>query len=158
MNELFIFGAKYLFLGSIILSFIYLIKTNRKLDILKFAVFSFPISLIVGKILNLLYYNPRPFVLNNTTPLINHVADNGFPSDHVLLVASLASLFLFFNKKVAILLWIITFLVAISRVYVGVHHILDVVVSALISITVAWMIYLLSKFETNATNTGNEQD
>ena len=54
---------------------------------------------VIALILGHLYYNPRPFVVGNFTPLISHSVDNGFPSDHVLLASAIASILYFFSKK-----------------------------------------------------------
>lgn len=153
MDYLFIFGAKYLFGVSILIAIYYFWKSpiDTKRDLVKFGVFLFPIAYIVAKILNYFFYNPRPFVVENFTPLIQHAVDNGFPSDHVLLVAAIASLFMFFNKRVAGGLWIIAIIVAISRVYVGVHHWIDVIGSCVISVAVAAVIYYFGKWKPKET-------
>lgn len=78
-------------------------------------------------------------------PIIDHDTENGFPSDHVLLVSCVAAVITVFNSKIAIPLWIIAILVAISRVYVGVHHYIDVFVSIMIAIIVTFVLtYVLN--------------
>ena len=104
-----------------------------------------PVSYIIAKIGSHLFYNARPFVSEGIAPLIQHVADNGFPSDHVLLASAISALFMFLNRRISIWLWVITILIAISRVYVGVHHVIDVVGSILISLLVAGVVYSLNQ-------------
>ncbi len=82
-----------------------------------------------------LYYDPRPFVVGHFTPLIPHVPDNGFPSDHALLISAIAMIGMVWNRKLGSALWVLAVLVAAARVYVGVHHTIDVAGSCIISIT-----------------------
>ncbi|MBX4195554.1 phosphatase PAP2 family protein [Candidatus Parcubacteria bacterium] len=123
---------------------------------IKFGIFLFPISLIIAKVANHIINNPRPFVVENFTPLISHAADNGFPSDHVLLVSALAAVVTPFSRKWSLVLWFITIFVAISRVETGVHHAADVIGSIIISILVAGMIYFFSKNKSNAADSNPE--
>ncbi len=145
MDTIFIFGAKYLFIFSIILAGIFFFKEKRftKIYLIIFSALTFIITFVLGIVVGHIYNNPRPFVVEHFIPLINHAANNGFPSDHVLLVAAISSIFIFVDKKSAIILWGITFLVAFSRVYVGVHHILDVVASSLIALVGATLAFTL---------------
>jgi len=145
MNQIFIFGAKYLFLIPIILYVLYFYKLEDKQKFLKINALALPLSYILALISRALYYNPRPFVEENLTSLIEHIADNGFPSDHMLLMASLASIMMMFNKKLAYTLWIIGIFVGISRMFVGVHHFLDIMASIILSIVSVLMIYFYDK-------------
>jgi len=146
MDNFFIFGAEYLFLLSVVIAAIYLFKSLDKRKLFKFGVIILPVSYLIGLVARALYYNPRPFVTENFTPLIDHVADNGFPSDHTLLVASLAVWATFFNNKLSLALWAIAIIVAVSRVYVGVHHPIDVLGSMVISALVGLMLYCINKY------------
>ena len=91
----------------------------------------------------MLYYNPRPFFEENFTPLIPHLADNGFPSDHLLLLSALAILICIFNRHWAVPLWIIALLVGISRIYAGVHHFADIFGSIFIALISAGLVYFV---------------
>lgn len=106
-----------------------------------FAAITLPLAYVVAKIGGKLYNNPRPFVAQHFAPLIPHVPDNGFPSDHVLLSATIAAILYPYSKTVSVFVWILTLYIAISRVYVGVHHTTDVVGSAMIAIVVAFLVY-----------------
>jgi undecaprenyl-diphosphatase len=147
MDIIFIFGAKYLFLLVFLIAGIYFLRqpraTQKKMVI--FALITIPIIYILATLAAYLYFDPRPFVVGNFLPLIPHVADNGFPSDHVLMVSAIASVVYFFNKKVGLILFGISTLIAISRVYVGVHHFVDVLASMLISIITASLVYTITK-------------
>lgn len=137
MNTFFIFGAKYLFVLSVVVAGIFFLYKPRPLQkkIAVLAALSGALSFVIGVLAGFLYVNPRPFVSEHITPLIPHAPNNGFPSDHALLVGLIASVLYPFNRRVSAVLWIIAVIVAASRVVVGVHHSLDVVASFVITTT-----------------------
>lgn len=147
MNFLFIFGAKYLFVLSIVIAGIYFLLQSRpiqkKMVVLGLisAVLTSFVALIAGRI----YINPRPFVVGHFIPLIPHSPDNGFPSDHALLVGLIAAVIYPFSRRISAILWLIAILVAGSRVYVGVHHPIDVVGSFVIAIVMTACGYWLTE-------------
>lgn len=147
MDLLFIFGAKYLLILSLIIGAWWFLKLPRiqKKDALIFGSLTLALSFIFGKIASMLYYNSRPFVIDHFSPLIDHIADNGFPSDHMLLVSAIAAVVSFYNKRIGFTLWILAILVGISRVFVGVHHFIDIFGSLIIAIISSFIIYFALK-------------
>ena len=147
MNTLFVFGAKYVWLISVIVVTIYFLMQDRATQkkMIVFGGLSIVLVCVFILIAGWSYYNPRPFVVGNFTPLIPHAADNGFPSDHTLLTATIAAFLTYYNRRIAILLWCIAVIVGVSRVYVGVHHPIDIIGSIVISIIGTGIIYLLLK-------------
>ncbi len=131
MDAFFVFSAQYLFILPILILGAYFFTRTWSAQ-KSMALFAIPAGLltyVLGLIGNYFYYDPRPFVVGHFTPLIAHAADNGFPSDHTLLVSSLAAVGIYWNKWLGLVLWVIATLVAISRVYVGLHHPIDVIAS-----------------------------
>ena len=111
------------------------------------AVIILPLTYVVAKIGSHLYFDPRPFVVMHVHPLIPHIADNGFPSDHELISAAFASILFVFNKKWGIVAFVLAILIGYSRVYTLVHHPLDIVGSFVISIVVmVAVVYGLRRF------------
>ncbi|MDD5318787.1 MAG: phosphatase PAP2 family protein, partial [Candidatus Pacebacteria bacterium] len=84
LNNIFIFGAKYLFILSPILAGIFFLMQSRarQKKMLVLAAVAVPLTYVLVYILNHVYFDPRPFVVGNFTPLVPHIPDNGFPSDH----------------------------------------------------------------------------
>ena len=141
MDNLIIFSATYLYLLEVALAALYFFLQNRskqKSIIIISAIF-LPLAYIVAQIIAAFYFDPRPFVAGNFTPLISHAPDNGFPSDHMLLASAIASILFLNNKKIGVLAWIIAIVVGIARVYAGIHHVADIVGSAVIAIVSIWI-------------------
>jgi undecaprenyl-diphosphatase len=145
MDTLFIFGAQYVFILSLIIGFFHFIRSdkNTRKHIFLIALIVLPLAFISAKTANYFFINPRPFVVGGFEPLIPHAPDNGFPSDHTLLLSALAAIWTFVDRRTALVLWGITLFVGISRVYAGVHHVLDIVASILISIVCAYLAYAI---------------
>lgn len=151
MDYLYIFGAKYLFILSIIfgLIWIYRLPKEKRAGALFFGALALVLAFVIAKIGNQLYMNPRPFVVNNFTPLIPHAPDNGFPSDHALLVSAIATVITFMDIRRSLWFWLIAIAVAVSRVAVGVHHPLDVTASAIIASLSGYIVHFFTKWYTN---------
>lgn len=147
MNILIIFGAKYLYLVAIAVAIIYFLKQPREIKkrIIIFGLVSLPTIFVVAKLAGHFYYDPRPFIADNFTPIIPHADDNGFPSDHTLLLATIASVIYPFGKKTSLLLWVLALAVGFGRVFAGVHHPIDIFGSIAIAILISALSYRLIK-------------
>ena len=149
MNAFMILVAKYFFIIPVLMPIVYGLFQPRPVQkrMLLLAVISLPLTYIVAKIGSHFYFDPRPFVVMHVHPLIPHIADNGFPSDHELISAAFASILFVFNKKWGIVAFILAILIGYSRVYTLVHHPLDIVGSFVISIVVmVAVVYGLRRF------------
>ncbi len=150
MNIVIILTAKYLFIASVaifLLYFAYLWKMQKALffSLFKLSMISLPLVLLVAKICSHLIFDPRPFVVEHVKPLIPHIADNGFPSDHMLLTMALASVIYLYNRKLGIILAVMAILVGSARVLAKVHHVEDIIGSAVIAVGVIGIVYFLGK-------------
>ncbi len=117
-----------------------LVTTEQRIALLHKTLIALPLAFLTGRLLTLFIESPRPFVVENVTPLINHVADNGFPSEHTLLVATIALLIYMEHKTIGVLLVVIAILVGLARVFAKVHHSIDIsgsIVIAIISVALA---------------------
>ncbi len=147
MDNITIFGAKYLYLIVMIISFIWFLIQPRlkKKEVLIIVCICLPLIFIISREASRLYYSPQPFVSGHFKPLIPHKADNGFPSHHMLLVSALSSIIFIFNRRAGFALWILALFVGFSRVYAGVHQMIDITGSLLISIISVTLVYLFRK-------------
>ncbi len=135
MNLFFILAAKYLYLLPVAILGVYFLLQPRDAQ-KRMALFAIPATLFayaLGTLGNHLYIDPRPFVVGHFTPLVYHAPDNGFPSDHTLLVSAVAAIGTLWSRRLGIALWILAVIVASARVYVGLHHVTDVLGSIVIS-------------------------
>ncbi|MDH1408415.1 phosphatase PAP2 family protein [Acinetobacter johnsonii] len=98
---------------------------DTKKQILKAFIFT-SIAILVSQCISHVYYHPRPFVMEVGRTLIYHAPNGSFPSDHMLIFSSIAFSYLFSaQRKLGVFLLIMAWLVAWSRVYLGVHFPLD---------------------------------
>lgn len=145
MDALIIFGAKYLIIlpALVTLWVLWMVPQKDRVRFTILAILSLPLAYVVAKIGNHLYLNERPFVVGNFTPLVPHGADNGFPSDHTLLAAALATIVTFIRPRIGITLWIVAIIIGLCRVLAGVHHPLDVIGAMLIAIAAVYAVFIL---------------
>jgi len=144
MDSIIVFAAKYPVYISAVIALAYFFKQPRakQKEIFIFAAILLPFSYIIAKIASLFFFDPRPFVVGNFSPLIPHAPDNGFPSDHTLLGAAIALAIFHFNKKLGGLLLLLALLTGLARVAAGVHHIVDIAGS----IAIVMATYFFTRF------------
>ncbi len=143
MNLLIILTAQYLYIMPIIYFALTLIFSRMRRPLIILSLLAFFIDFAFVKLLGSIISSPRPFVSEHIHPLISHVADNGFPSDHTLLTMTIAAVIFTFNKKVGITLALISVAVGISRILAHIHHPIDILGAigiAIFSVTCSWYI------------------
>lgn len=143
MDAAFIFAAKYLILFSIVIlgAFFFVQPWPAQKRMALFAIPAGLLAYALGLLGNHVYFDPRPFVVGHFIPLVAHAPDNGFPSDHTLLAAALAAVGMLWNRWLGVALWVIAIVIAIARVYVGVHHAVDVIGSIVIACLAVLLAY-----------------
>ena len=130
MDTMIIFVAQYLIylIGIFVLLYFFLRLPREELkSIILVYVIGVLVALILVKIAGDIYYNPRPFVDGNFTPLFPHSSTNGFPSNHTVAAVLIASLLWRYSKRFAGILFIAACLVGIARVLAKVHHVEDII-------------------------------
>jgi undecaprenyl-diphosphatase len=146
MTLLIILTATYLYFLTLAVALISWVRSSHtvKTQILKLAILAAPLALVLAFIGGLLYYDPRPFMVEHVRPLIAHAPGNGFPSDHTLLCMTVAAVIGVYHRRTGILLVLIGLAVGAARVLAHVHHTVDIAGStliAVIAVTIGW--YLL---------------
>ncbi len=145
LDQFAVFVAQYLYLFVVLAAGAYFF-TRPKQAMKRMAICGIivaPLAFVISRIAQAFYYDPRPFVVGHFTPLIAHVADNGFPSDHVLLTGAIAMIVTFSSRKWGIVFWALALLIGWARVFVGVHHVTDIAGSIAIDL-VAGLAYFLA--------------
>ncbi len=98
----------------------------------------------IAELIRLFWQRARPFVENNVNLLVAH-SGSSFPSGHAAISFALSFAVYHYNKKIGIIFFIASFLIAISRVFVGVHWPLDILGGAIVGIISGWFIIKISK-------------
>ena len=115
----------------IIYTFFYMKSELIKIIFVPFAVFVF--ITVLRKFLN----KPRPYEEFNTPSLFDkNTKGQSMPSRHTASAFIIAMTFLYVNLYLGITSFFIAFMIALSRIFAGVHYIRDVLVGAGISILV----------------------
>ena len=118
------------------LHFMVLWRSRFKNRVIK-SVFLTCVSLLVGYVISLFYHHPRPFVMGVGTTFIEHAPTASFPSNHMLIFSTIALSYLFAQRKmIGIILLFLSFVVAWSRIYLGVHFPLDMLGAFIVALLV----------------------
>ena len=142
------------FIGIILILFLIIIfahlKNNKRLrNIALLALISLLVSGIFVVFVKNLIHEPRPFVsLADVHLLIMENDPNSFPSGHTASTFSVVMIFVLNMKKIfkkyyiaiSIITVVFAFLIAFSRVYVGVHYPSDVIVGGIIGTVMALLV------------------
>ena len=86
-------------------------------------------------------FEARPFISDGDTHLlIQHAADNGFPSDHTTLAFAVAGAILVWRRSLGLVCLALATALGIARIYVGVHWPSDIIVGAVIGLVAGYTV------------------
>ena len=125
----------YILFGFILLIFIVTKQKKRLLPL----IITFVLYLGLTSLLKIIVARPRPFVGLNNSLVENLNPNMSFPSGHAVSVFSLVRL-MDFNKIIFYLWMLIAIIISISRVYLGVHYLSDVIAGALIGLLIGELV------------------
>ncbi len=100
------------------------------------------VGLLINYVISRLVYRPRPFVLypHQVHLLVQHAPDSSFPSDHATAVFAVATALVGSSKWLSRTFWIVAILIAIARVFIGVHWPTDVLAGLVIGSTASLVV------------------
>lgn len=101
------------------------------------------IAVIFTKLGSALVLDPRPFTAG-AKALIQHSAENGFPSDHTTLGLLAGGMTLMRQRMLGTATCVLALVVGFCRVAAGVHHSLDIFGSILVAILSVFLAYFIS--------------
>jgi undecaprenyl-diphosphatase len=111
------------------------------------AAVSAAVALVINVALGQLWFHHRPFVdhPHATLLLVQHAADNSFPSDHASVAFAVAFSVIAFYHRYGLVLVLGAAAIAIDRIFVGVHYPVDVASSLLIGLGSAFVANTLGR-------------
>jgi undecaprenyl-diphosphatase len=137
LDFLFYFFASvlpYLFIFAIFLFFIRNIKKNTWFSFS--ALFAgFFARYVLVEVVRYFFPRTRPFLmLEEVKLLLPYKESMSFPSGHTAFLFGIATITYFYNKKIGIFLYVLSFFGGLSRVVMGIHWPADVFVGALVGL------------------------
>ena len=129
----------YIFIGLLL----YLWFTNRKNEAL-YAGYAATLGVAINQIINAFYFHARPFMDGIGKTLIQHKAENSFPSDHTTFVISIALMLMTFKstRKIGIIATLLALWCGVARVYLGVHYPFDILGAIAVASTSVYIVTL----------------
>lgn len=103
------------------------------------------LALAINGILAQLLFRDRPFIDHAVNLLVYHDATSSWPSNHAAISAAMAMSLCFRRRWGARVCTTIAVLVALSRVYVGVHYPMDIISGFIIGIVASFIIISISE-------------
>lgn len=134
------FADKVVFVMVLVLCIYWLKGKDKSKKMVLQGVLSTGIALGSGLLISLFVTRDRPFVSLAANKLIEHAPDNSFPSDHTMFVFALAGTILLHRKWEGVLWIAAAGLVAVARVWCGVHYPGDILFGAMIGFASALVV------------------
>ena len=124
----------YVILAAAAIVWLYLPRP-RKAGIAAQAIVAVVIMFVLIKGAAAIYTDPQPFVVDTSIkPLFAHPADNGFPSDHSALAATVALVVMMYRRWLGVGLLVASLVLGTARVAAHVHHVPDIAAGVLIAV------------------------
>ncbi len=102
-------------------------------------------SYVVAHTLKAIFKIARPYITHPTILPLTNVSGYSFPSEHASVYGALTMILFHFDYRLGIVLLFVSMLVMVSRVVVGVHYPVDVVVGFCVGLCVSYGIIIFFK-------------
>lgn len=128
LDTLMIIGAQdIIFFSALLAGLLGLFGDTKEKKALLLSIAAFIVSIVLIKIIHLLYLEPRPFISLPIHNLITEGNTAAFPSRHTTTMAVIAFSYLLYRSKFFPIFIILMLWVGFARIYVGVHYPIDIV-------------------------------
>ena len=141
MDSIIIFCAKYLIYVVVLGSVVVVLVSPHRNRLALLAVVALPVAYALARLAGAFFSHPQPFSVSGTEPLIPHIIDNAFPSDHTLIGGVFASVAFLADRRVGIVLWVLALLVGVARVMAGLHYVVDILAATLLAAGTVFVVY-----------------
>lgn len=146
LDDLMVFGSAYLIYLVILFIFILGLKGGiREKKACLLILLGIPVAILLIKGIHLFFYESRPFVTFQFSPLVAEKIDASFPSRHAAITSVIAFSLAYFKSKWSVPLLLAAFFVGISRIYVGVHYPGDIIGGFLVGIASVIIAHFFTK-------------
>ncbi len=127
-----------IFFWIIIAVILYFMGNEKTKNIVKKMIIVLVIVVIVTNLLKVIVMRPRPYTVLSNLVVLATETDFSFPSGHTSISTSMA--FLLSREYGKYYLMIIPLVVALSRLYIGVHYPSDVLGGFLVGVIVVYLV------------------
>ncbi|HEX7628594.1 MAG TPA: undecaprenyl-diphosphatase [Candidatus Methanoperedens sp.] len=143
-----IFAAQYfIYTFCIYLVYLWFVKSKYQQEVL-FAGYAALLGLVINFIITLFYFHPRPFMIPTGMLLIAHLPETSFPSDHATLMFAISLTFLTFRelRSKGAILFVLSLISGIARVYAGLHFPFDIAGSLFVALFSVGLLFTLKQY------------
>ena len=144
LDRLAVFGARQLVLVMAVgalLVFWFAAPVSIRLALLGDVLLSLFIAWPLAVLFEFIFARRRPYLAQNKKPLEDFWTPTpSFPSTHATIAFAIATPVFLFYPILGLLFYFFALLVSLSRVYVGVHYVSDVMAGAILGTGVSWLI------------------
>lgn len=136
--------TRYVYL-FVLLFLLFRNKFNKRKTLIAGVTIS--ITYILSHIMKWIFFRPRPFLKQavHLLPPVPSRKDSSFPSRHTSLAFAVSAFVFLYQRTWGLWLWLLSFLVGISRIWMGQHYPSDVLGSAILGNITAFMINFTEK-------------
>ncbi len=155
LNSVFLFFSFYPIVVWIGIAIVFMMyeRTHKPKMLLQLIIASLIAGLLSSGILKPIFTRPRPdishgqqvIIIKEKPAMLPFVNDYSFPSGHASVAFAAAVVLTRYQKKHRAQLYLWATLTAFSRIYLGKHYPLDVVVGALLGYGIGYLTYYLGK-------------
>ncbi|MCX6791256.1 MAG: phosphatase PAP2 family protein [Candidatus Gribaldobacteria bacterium] len=139
-----IFLAKYLPYFLVASLIIFLLWNWKKYWVMVFqaGIAAFLGRFAIVEIIRMFHDRSRPFLSDQTNVLLTHSTSSAFPSGHATVFFAIGTIVYLHNKKTGIVFLIFSFLMALGRVFTGLHWPLDILGGIAVGVLSGYLVYL----------------
>lgn len=144
VDNIMIFASKKIrYIFAFVLFFMWLRDYSYKKVIYQ-SVISIMINICINALINQMTFRPRPFMTRKANVLIPSKNDSTYISKHTLLTFAVSTTIYMYNKIYGFIMFGMSALTGLSRIWTGAHYPYDVIRSAFIGSIVSFVVNKLS--------------
>lgn len=144
-SAVFISGPLSYIIVPALVTLYFFVVSKHKMSLFALVYLSLFSAWFIARLLKEIIQINRPFITHSLVPL-SQVGGYSFPSEHAAVYGALSVILLFLDKPLGYIMIGFTVLVMLSRMVVGVHYPLDVIVGVLVGVLCGlFFIRLISK-------------